>query len=74
MKEIVNIHVGQCGNQMGYDFWKGVCNEHAILPDGTCDNSEMVQYNSTYFEEVDNSRWVPRAVLVDLEPGVLNNI
>ena len=30
MKEIVNIHVGQCGNQMGYDFWEGVCKEHSI--------------------------------------------
>lgn len=74
MKEIVSIHVGQCGNQMGYDFWEGVCQEHGIQPDMTCNNEDMTQYNNTYFDEIDQNRWVPRAVLVDLEPGVHNNI
>jgi tubulin beta len=74
MKEIVNIHVGQCGNQMGYDFWEGVCQEHAIQPDLTCVDPDMAQYNNTYFEELDMGRWAPRAVLVDLEPGVHNSI
>jgi len=74
MKEIVNIHVGQCGNQMGYDFWEGVCQEHSIQPDNTCADPDMAQYNNTYFEEIEYSRYIPRAVLVDLEPGVHNNI
>lgn len=34
----------------------------------------MEEYNHTYFEEIDHNRWVPRAVLVDLEPGVHNSI
>lgn len=74
MKEIVNIHVGQCGNQIGYDFWEGVCREHSIEPDLSCSDPEMAEFNNTYFEEIDGNRWVPRAVLVDLEPGVLNRI
>lgn len=74
MKEIVNVHVGQCGNQMGYDFWEGVCQEHSIQPDMTCADPEMIPYNNTYFEEIDQNRWTPRAVLVDLEPGVHDSI
>jgi len=74
MKEIVSIHVGQCGNQIGYDFWEGVCQEHSIQPDMTCTDPENADFNNTYFEEVDENRWVPRAVLVDLEPGVHNKI
>lgn len=74
MKEIVNIHVGQCGNQIGYDFWEGVCQEHSIQPDLTCSDYELAENNNTYFEEIDSGRFVPRAVLVDLEPGVHNRI
>lgn len=59
---------------MGYDFWEGVCAEHAIQPDMTCSDPDMVDFNHSYFEETDFGRWVPRAVLVDLEPGVLNAI
>lgn len=74
MKEIISVHVGQCGNQMGYDFWEGVCQEHGIQPDLTSTDPELSQFNNTYFEEIDQERWVPRAVLVDLEPGVHNSI
>lgn len=74
MKEIVSIHVGQCGNQMGYDFWEGVCQEHSIDSTLECHDPDMIQHNNIYFEEIDGNRWVPRAILVDLEPGVHNSI
>ena len=74
MREIVNVHVGQCGNQIGYNFWEAACQEHSIQADLTLKVPEMAQYTQTYFEDIDNSRYVPRSVMVDLEPGVLNNI
>ncbi len=29
-----HIQVGQCGNQIGCEFWKQLCLEHGISPDG----------------------------------------
>lgn len=33
-REIVTLQVGQCGNQIGMEFWKQLCLEHGIGPDG----------------------------------------
>lgn len=32
--EIITLQVGQCGNQIGSEFWKQICAEHGISPDG----------------------------------------
>ncbi|KAL7579321.1 hypothetical protein ACA910_013999 [Epithemia clementina (nom. ined.)] len=35
-REIITLQVGQCGNQIGGEFWKQLCLEHGINPgDGT---------------------------------------
>ena len=34
-REIITLQVGQCGNQIGGEFWKQLCLEHGIRPDGT---------------------------------------
>lgn len=34
-KEIITLQVGQCGNQIGMEFWKQLCAEHGINKDGT---------------------------------------
>ncbi len=59
---------------MGYDFWTGVCEEHAINPDLTSNDMEIAASNQVFFEEVDGSRFVPRSVMIDLEPGVADSI
>jgi len=84
MREIVHIQCGQCGNQIGAKFWEVICGEHGIKPTGEYDtNPETNKYKSdlqldkigVYFNETTSSgKYVPRAVLVDLEPGVLDNI
>lgn len=33
-REIITLQVGQCGNQIGMEFWKQLCLEHGITPDG----------------------------------------
>ena len=33
-REIVNLQVGQCGNQIGTEFWKQLCREHGISEEG----------------------------------------
>jgi hypothetical protein len=31
-REIITLQLGQCGNQIGSEFWKQLCAEHGIGP------------------------------------------
>ena len=33
-REIITLQVGQCGNQIGSEFWKKLCVEHGINEEG----------------------------------------
>ena len=35
MREIVNVQVGQAGNQIGQIFWQTIMDEHQINSDGS---------------------------------------
>mmetsp|Transcript_32516 Transcript_32516/g.36371 ORF Transcript_32516/g.36371 Transcript_32516/m.36371 type:complete len:578 (-) Transcript_32516:311-2044(-) len=136
-REIITLQVGQCGNQIGGEFWKQLCAEHGIAPDGSLKNywdnpsSNIVgnypntnphstpghaqlssgmsggggSYASTttstawgnhngsstnhnsrdihataddrkdvFFYQGDEDRYIPRALLLDLEPRVINKV
>jgi tubulin beta len=75
--EIIVIHVGQCGNQIGEKFWKALAEEHGIDPTGNyCghDDAQQLEKINVFFDSGANGGFVPRAVFVDLEPGVLDAI
>ncbi|KXS14612.1 beta tubulin [Gonapodya prolifera JEL478] len=77
MREIVNVQVGQCGNQIGSAFWETICAEHGIQADGTYAGTSDYQKErlNVYFNEASQgNKFVPRTVLVDLEPGTLDVI
>jgi len=81
VREIVHVQVGQCGNQIGNVFWETMCKEHHLAEDGKFVPSENKQYDQirldkvgVYFRESGEKRYVPRAILVDLEPGILEVI
>merc|ERR1712174_1278 len=73
----ISIALGQCGIQMCNMAWELFALEHGIQKDGTnpADASvgEEDDPHNTFFAEVGN-RNVPRAVFVDLEPTVLDEI
>jgi tubulin gamma len=113
-REIITLQVGQCGNQIGSEFWKQLCLEHGITPDGTLkdpwevgltnnnnnnnhsNNQGVVnQYTGrpalpvpgaapgstivddrkdVFFYQSDDDRYIPRALLLDLEPRVVNKV
>eukprot|EP00117_Sycon_ciliatum_P049479 scpid99768/ scgid35069/ Tubulin alpha-3 chain; Alpha-III tubulin len=78
MREVISIHVGQAGCQMGNACWELYCLEHGIQPDGIMPGDESVgkeddSYN-TFFSETGGGRHVPRAVFVDLEETVIDEI
>ncbi|KAK9760834.1 Tubulin beta chain (Beta tubulin) [Basidiobolus ranarum] len=76
MREIVHIQTGQCGNQIGNKFWDTISSEHGIGKDGTYhgDSDLQLERIDVYYNEAGNGKYVPRAVLVDLEPGTMDNI
>jgi len=111
-REIITLQVGQCGNQIGSEFWKQLCLEHGIAPDGMlkqqddCSGAPIVggsssaaataagpasaQHNGgstinpasnfvddrkdVFFYQSDDEHYIPRALLIDLEPRVVNKI
>lgn len=71
MHEVVSIQVGQCGNQIGNEFWKRISTEHRITLDGTL-LEQQPDRKETFFYQADDGRYIPRAVLLDLEPRVIS--
>jgi tubulin beta len=68
------MQAGQCGNQMGTDYWKEVCDEHGF--GGDCeycvDNDAQLGRINVFYHEATGGKYVPRAVIFDLEPGVID--
>lgn len=104
-REIITLQVGQCGNQIGSEFWRQVrgvavlpplnwalsvltptathcgvsqlCLEHGISKDGVLE--EYATHGAgdrkdVFFYQADDEHYVPRALLLDLEPRVINAI
>ncbi|CAN9509987.1 unnamed protein product [Ophioblennius macclurei] len=76
MREIVNLHVGQSGNRIGAQFWEVISDEHGIDPTGTYHGDSDLQLDriNVYYNEVFDGKYVPRAILVDLEPDTIDSI
>uniref|UniRef100_A0A1B0GEX4 Tubulin beta chain n=1 Tax=Glossina morsitans morsitans TaxID=37546 RepID=A0A1B0GEX4_GLOMM len=76
MREIVHVQAGQCGNQIGGKFWEVISDEHCIDATGTYygDSDLQLERINVYYNEASGSKYVPRAVLVDLEPGTMDSV
>ncbi|XP_050982729.1 tubulin, alpha 4 like isoform X1 [Labeo rohita] len=76
-RECISIHIGQAGIQMGNSCWELYCLEHGFQPDGTIvgDGSSLADSSfGTFFSETGAGKYVPRAVFIDLEPTVVDEI
>uniref|UniRef100_A0A8C1JPV0 Tubulin, alpha 8 like 3 n=1 Tax=Cyprinus carpio TaxID=7962 RepID=A0A8C1JPV0_CYPCA len=72
------MHVGQAGAQMGNACWELYCLEHGIQPDGQMPSDKTIgggddSFN-TFFSETGAGKHVPRAIFVDLEPTVIDEV
>ena len=78
MRECVCIHIGQAGLQGGNACWELFCLEHGIQPDGQMPSDKTIGGGddafNTFFSETGAGKHVPRAVYVDLEPTVCDEI
>ena len=59
-----------------FQFWEVISEEHGIDPDGTYvgDNDNQLERMEVYYTEASGKKYVPRAILLDLEPGTMNAI
>ena len=78
-REVISVHVGQAGVQMGNSCWELYCLEHGIQPDGHMkpeqENPVKIDDSfSTFFSETGAGKHVPRAVFVDLEATVVGEL
>jgi len=75
MREIISIHIGQAGVQLGNSCWELYCLEHGISPDGKKDSkSSSSESFKTFFSETGGGKFVPRSVFLDLEPSVIDEV
>ncbi|MCJ8750439.1 hypothetical protein PDJAM_G00265760 [Pangasius djambal] len=78
VRKCISIHVGQAGVQIGNACWELYCLEHGIQPDGQMPSDKTIgggddSFN-TFFSETGAGKHVPRAVFVDLEPTVIDEV
>ena len=74
MREIISLHVGQAGVQIGNSCWELYCLEHGLNPDGTIGASMDNKNLSTFFSETGGGKFVPRSVFIDLETSVIDQV
>ena len=78
MREVISIHVGQAGCQIGNACWELYCLEHGIQPDGLMPSDKTIDGGddsfNTFFSETGSGKHVPRAIFVDLEPSVVDEV
>jgi len=76
MREIISLHIGQAGVQLGNSCWELYCLEHGIQKDGQLPGDEIGEDDSfnTFFSETSSGKHVPRCILVDLEPTVVDEV
>jgi len=87
MREILSIHLGQAGIQVGANCWELYCLEHKIGPDGKMGAEDLKKMKSlqkeghenegsfsTFFSENSSGQFVPRGVFLDLEPSTISEL
>ncbi|KAK8146908.1 alpha-tubulin [Beauveria asiatica] len=76
--QVVHIHMGQAGVQLGQSAWELYLLEHGLGPDGRPDPNakdigETGSYK-TFFTESSNGKHVPRALFFDLDPSPIDEL
>lgn len=70
-REVMSIHVGQAGVQIGDTIWELYRQEHDVNADGTVNKTTDT---GAFFTATENGKFVPHSIFVDLEPTVIDEI
>ncbi|XP_042214379.1 tubulin alpha chain-like isoform X2 [Homarus americanus] len=73
-RQVLSLHVGQAGVQIGRVCWELYCLEHGIFPDGVPYPAIEESSLDPFFSETSDGKMVPRSIFIDLEPSVVDEI
>lgn len=63
-----------CSADTNVQFWQKLCSEHGISPNGDLEDWATEggggDRKDVFFYQADDEHYIPRAILVDLEPRV----
>eukprot|EP01102_Stenamoeba_stenopodia_P004939 TRINITY_DN15443_c0_g1_i1.p1 TRINITY_DN15443_c0_g1~~TRINITY_DN15443_c0_g1_i1.p1 ORF type:complete len:461 (+),score=95.91 TRINITY_DN15443_c0_g1_i1:171-1553(+) len=80
MREVVSIHVGQSGINLGASCWELYCLEHGLGLDGTVDATSNEDGRlagdppESFFQQTSSGKSVPRALFIDTDPEGIDNL
>jgi len=77
VREVLTINVGQAGIQLGQAVWEQYCCEHNIDEKGTkptSSDSKPDHSFTCFFDETGAGQYVPRNLMIDLEPNVIDDV
>nr|AIY54296.1 alpha-tubulin [Colaphellus bowringi] len=76
MREVISVHIGQAGVQIGNACWELYCLEHNINQDGSWmkDANSSDEGFTTFFSSTNSGQHIPRSIFVDLEPTVIDSV
>ncbi|XP_019532181.3 LOW QUALITY PROTEIN: tubulin alpha-8 chain [Aedes albopictus] len=76
MREVISIHIGQAGCQIGNACWPLFALEHGVLADGKVSSRahDTDDTMGTFFHDTRSGRVVPRNLFLDLEESVIDEI
>ena len=57
-------------------FWEIISDEHGIEPTGDYNGTSELQLEriEVYYNQASGGKYVPRAILLDLEPGTMDSV
>ncbi|RMX39014.1 hypothetical protein pdam_00019524, partial [Pocillopora damicornis] len=57
-------------------FWEVISEEHGVDPTGSYSGDSQTQLDKidVYYNDATGGKYVPRAILVDLEPGTMDSV
>lgn len=76
-RETISVHIGQAGIQAANTTWELYGLEHGIKADGFVMDNRGEDVDScfhTFYSESQTGKYIPRAILVDTEPTVIDEV
>jgi len=74
--KVIPKHFKTITSIVGDEFWKSLCQEHGINPEGILEEYATLgdDRKDVFFYQADDEHYIPRSLLIDLEPRVINSI
>ena len=74
MEQILWVHVGQAGIQIGIEFWKILIKEHGINYENMVEDELRGHVDAMFKEDNNGNLYTPRAIFCDLDPCSIDKL